>query len=135
MNKTLNALLMLLIAFPWFAITAAACPMRHALQEEHSEAQHKPGCCSHEQAGVAHHARHHKTPGCNGDCCPVCHLVQDTPQDGEDLVQLPPVHSKIILLNPEIAKTRFASVSQEYSPPLTLEYLHLKIPIPVTLRI
>lgn len=139
MNKVLNTLLILFLALPWSAITAGACPMRHSLQEEQSAAQHKPSCCSHEQAGGshqdAHHAQNHKTPGCSGDCCPVCHLVQDTPQNGEELVQLPPVYSKVSVLIPEIAQPEFISASQEYSLPLTLEYLHLKIPIPIPLRI
>lgn len=139
MNKALNTLLILLVALPWSAITAGACPMRHALQEEQSETQNKPSCCSHEQAGESHQDQHNtrqnKTPGCNGDCCPVCHLVQDTPQNGEELVQLPPIYSKVSILIPEIALPEFAAVSQEYSLPLTLEYLHLKIPIPVPLRI
>ena len=138
MNKTLNTLLILLVALPWSAITAGACPMRHVLQEEQSEAQHQPSCCSHEQAGGSHksqHTRHNKTPGCNGDCCPICHLVQDTPQNGEELVQLPPVYSKIATLVPETAIREFAAVSQEDNFPFTLQFLHLKIPIPVPLRI
>jgi hypothetical protein len=139
MKKALNTLLMLLVALPWSAITAGACPMRHTVQAEQTEPERQPGCCSHKQQGAPHqgptHDQQNKNAGCNGDCCPFCHLVQDTPQAGAAIFHLNVSHLTIPVLFPEIAVNDFVSGIKGHLVPSSNSYLRLKIPITTPLRI
>ena len=137
MKQFLVPFLMLLLAFPWSAITAGACPMRHAPKTEQSEQSHHPGCCCHNHADGSHQNSHHDQNGssaCNGNCCPVCHLVQDTPQAVDDIQTLP-VYPKVAVPLPEYSAADFALCSNNTAIQASADYLHLKIPIPVHLRI
>jgi len=139
MKKLLPIVLMVLLTLPWSAISAGACPMKHAAAQVKPAPEERPSCCSHENTGDSHQVtnRNHRNNNgsCNGDCCPVCHLVQDTPQDNDEIFSVTINYPKIIGSLPNTFIESFKAVVHSSLYPSVARLRHLKRPVAVLLRI